>query len=122
MLLLLAVLEKKLGLRLGDQDVYVNVAGGLKLEDRAADLAVAAAVVSSLRNIPLPWGTVCLGEMGLTGEIRPVSGVEKRIGECAKLGFTRLVLPRSNAPMERAALRIESVRTAQDALRALFPG
>ena len=121
MLLLLAVLEKKLGLRLGDQDVYVNVAGGLKLEDRAADLAVAAAVVSSLRNIPLPWGTVCLGEMGLTGEIRPVSGVEKRMGECAKLGFTRLVLPRSNVPMERAALRIESVRTARDALRALFP-
>ncbi|MGI6151834.1 MAG: DNA repair protein RadA, partial [Christensenellales bacterium] len=81
--LLIAVLEKKLGLAFGDQDAFVNIVGGLKVDDRAADLAVVCALCSSLRNLPLPAGCAVLGEIGLTGEVRAVSAAEKRAAECA---------------------------------------
>ncbi|RDV82304.1 DNA repair protein RadA [Ammonifex thiophilus] len=95
-LLLLAVLEKRLGLRLSSCDVYLNVVGGMKLIDPGADLAVALAVVSSYRELPLPRDVVVVGEVGLTGEVRPVRLLELRLREAAKLGFSRAVVGRDN--------------------------
>ena len=95
--LLLAVLEKKAGLKLYDKDVYTNVVGGLRLDERSADLAIALCIASSLADIPLPGHTALLGEISLTGEIRPVSRLDKRAQECARLGFSQIVLPKSDA-------------------------
>jgi DNA repair protein RadA/Sms len=91
--LLLAVLEKRARLRFFDQDVYLNIAGGVKVSEPACDLAIALAVASSLKNRPLLKQAVAIGEIGLTGEIRSVSFIEERISEAAKLGFTRYLLP-----------------------------
>lgn len=104
--LLLAVLEQKAGIRLSDQDVYLNVVGNLKLEERGADLAVALCIASALTGNPMPADTACIGELGLTGEIRPVSQMETRIKECVRLGFKRILLPKSakQQPVEGAVL------------------
>ncbi len=91
--LLLAVLEKRVGLRLYNQDVYLNVAGGLNLSEPAADLAICLAVASSLGDRPLPMDLAAMGEVGLAGELRPIPQMERRIAECARLGFTRLLCP-----------------------------
>ncbi|MGI6005046.1 MAG: DNA repair protein RadA [Christensenellales bacterium] len=103
MALLLAVLEKRGRLTLSNQDAYVNVAGGLRLEEPAADLAVCMALASSLYNLPVPESTVIMGEVGLTGEVRAVGQLERRILECRNLGFTRFVVPKRG--MERAGVR-----------------
>ena len=95
--MLLAVLEKRAGLRLYNQDVYINVAGGLELSEPAADLALCAAVASSLKDQAVGAETAVMGEVGLAGEIRPVPQCERRIGECARLGFTTILVPRENA-------------------------
>ena len=94
--LLLAVMEKRLGLHLAGQDVYVNVVGGLRIDEPTIDLGIVMAVVSSLRDQPIDSRSVVMGEVGLGGEVRPVSQVELRIREAAKLGFTRCFLPESN--------------------------
>ncbi|MGE0393006.1 MAG: DNA repair protein RadA [Vicinamibacterales bacterium] len=94
--LLLAVLEKRAGLNLAGDDVYVNVAGGMSVDETAADLSVLAAVTSSVRNRSLPPGTVVFGEVGLSGEIRGVPQAGLRIREAAQMGFTRIVLPAAN--------------------------
>jgi DNA repair protein RadA/Sms len=94
--MLLAVLEKRLGLGLGGFDVFVNIAGGVRVDDPAVDLAVAAAIVSSFRDVPADSQTVVVGEIGLGGEIRTVAQVEQRVAEAAKLGFKTFVLPASN--------------------------
>lgn len=94
--MLLAVLEKRLGLRLGEYDVFVNIAGGVRVDDPAVDLAVAAAIVSSFRDIPTDSGAALIGEIGLGGEIRGVAHVEGRIAEAAKLGFDTVVIPSVN--------------------------
>ena len=94
--LLLAVLEKRAGLRLFDKDVYVNVAGGLSLCEPASDLPLCAAVASSLSNTPLPGDAVLFGGVGLAGEVRAVRHAARRVAEAARLGFTRCVLPREN--------------------------
>lgn len=96
MVTLLAVLEKRLGYSLYNQDVYINIAGGLRVEEPALDLPVLAAVASGYQNIPLPEHTVLMGEVGLTGELRTISGCQKRIDECIKLGFQRVILPKGN--------------------------
>lgn len=96
MVTLLAVLEKRLGYTLYNQDVYVNIAGGLRIDEPAADMAVLAAVASAYKNLPLPDDTVFFGEVGLTGELRAVSGCRQRIEECEKLGFKRVILPKGN--------------------------
>jgi DNA repair protein RadA/Sms len=98
MLMLLAVLQKRVGLALSNQDVYVNVAGGFSLGEPAVDLGVAAAVASSLRERRVSPETVLIGEIGLGGELRSVTRAEARIREAAKLGFKRCVLPRSGLP------------------------
>ncbi len=93
LLLLTAVLSKRVGLRLSDQDVFVNVVGGLRIDEPAADLAVAAAIASSMRNAPIPADVVLVGEVGLSGEVRTVAQLPRRLHEAAKLGFRRAVVP-----------------------------
>ena len=94
--LLLAVLEKRIGLQIQNQDVYINVVGGIKINEPSIDLGIVIAVASSFRNIPIASDVVVTGEVGLTGEIRAVSYIEKRIAECKKLGFKKIVIPRNN--------------------------
>ncbi len=96
MLLLLAVLEKKAGMQLFNQDAYVNAAGGFRIDEPAADLAVCAAIASSFREKPVNAVTAVMGEVGLTGEIRGVSRIEYRLNECVKLGFEQCIIPQDN--------------------------
>ena len=91
--LLLAVLEKRAGLRMYNQDVYVNVAGGLSLSEPAVDLPLCVAVASSLSDSPLPSDLAVMGEVGLTGEIRAITQMERRINECVRLGFRHIMCP-----------------------------
>ena len=91
--MLLAVLEKRCGYRFSVNDVYVNTVGGLKIDEPAADLGVCAALVSALKNIPLPETSLIFGEVGLSGEVRSVSNALKRISEAERLGFTSCILP-----------------------------
>jgi len=106
--MLIAVLDARCGLATGARDVFLNVAGGLRLGEPAADLAVAAALVSSLCDMPVPDDTVLFGEIGLSGEVRPVGQVEQRLKEAAKLGFTRALAPpgtaRRGSPLEVAEI------------------
>ena len=94
--MLLAVLSRHAGVTLGNRDVYVNVAGGIKLSETAADVAIALAVLSSYFDKPLPAGTVCFGEIGLSGEIRPVQRGQERLREAQKLGFKQAIIPQAN--------------------------
>ena len=94
--MLLAVLEKRLGVRLGEADVFLNVVGGLEVREPAADLGVLAAVLSSVRNAPIEPTWAFFGEVGLGGEVRGVPQAEKRLQELARLGFTRAILPRAS--------------------------
>ena len=105
--MILAVLEKRLGLRFSANDAYLNVIGGLRLEEPAADLSVALALISSLKDKVLPDDLVAIGELGLAGEVRAVGGIEQRVKECARLGFNRIVVPRKNA--ETKNLNIDGV-------------
>jgi len=97
--MLLAVLETRCGLVFGSSDVYLNVAGGLRIGEPAADLAVAAALVSSLTDRPAPPASVIFGEIGLSGEVRAVGQTDARLKEAAKLGFTRALCPRRRSPV-----------------------
>ena len=119
--LLLAVLEKRAGMPLGSQDVFVNVAGGGRVTEPAADLGVVIAAASSYLDRPARGDVVVIGEVGLTGEIRAVTAVEARVKEAATLGFREAVLPRGNvADGPRLALPVLGVRTIQDAIDALL--
>lgn len=94
--LILAVLEKRLGLRFSSSDVYINVIGGIKIEETASDAGMACAMISSLRDIPLPDDLLCIGEIGLSGEVRAVSRIEQRVREGERLGFKKIVIPSRN--------------------------
>jgi len=119
--LLLAVLEKRVGLELLGDDVFVSVAGGLEVTEPAADLGVAAAVASSFRNRPLPAHTALFGEVGLAGEVRGVGQAALRVREAAQMGFTRCILPARCVPTEDCAgLELMGVDTLEEALRRLF--
>src|SRR5437762_4677886 len=109
--MILAVLEAHCGVRLSTHDVYLNVAGGLRIQEPAADLAAAAALVSSLANAPLPTDAVYFGEISLSGAVRPVAQTSARLKEAAKLGFGRAVLPESarGEPGGDAGLILNSV-------------
>ncbi|WP_242847776.1 DNA repair protein RadA [Fervidicella metallireducens] len=96
-ILLMAVLEKRVGMQLQTFDAYVNVAGGLKLDEPACDLGIACAIASSFRNLPIDSKTILIGEVGLTGEIRGVNLIEKRILEAKKLGFSKCIIPKENS-------------------------
>ncbi len=94
--LLLAVLEKRVGMHLGNYDVFVNIAGGVKIDEPAVDLGIATSIASSLRDVPVDSSAVAVGEIGLGGEIRTIGNIEKRVQEAAKLGFKRIVIPENN--------------------------
>lgn len=96
--MLLAVLSRHTGITTYDQDVFVNVVGGMKIQETAIDLALAVSIISSLRDKTIAKGTVVFGEIGLSGEIRPVQSGQERISEAAKQGFTRVIVPKQNAP------------------------
>ena len=118
--MLLAVLHRHGGIPLAGQDVFVNVVGGVRLAETAGDLAVAAAVLSSLRDRPIPRDWVIFGEIGLTGEVRPVPHGEERLHEAAKHGFGRAIVPHANAPRQAIeGMEIVPVRTLQEALHAI---
>ena len=118
--LLLAVLEKRYGLRTGQFDVFANIAGGVRIDEPAVDLAVAAAIVSSARDVAIDHSTVVIGEIGLGGEIRSVSHAEKRITEAEKLGFERIVIPKGNLKERRKGLiGVIEVETLSDAMGRL---
>ena len=121
--MLLAVLEKRVGFKLMQKDVFLNIAGGLRVTDLAMDLSVIAAVLSSNVDTPIESGWCMAGEVGLSGEVRPVSRIETRIAEAQKLGFTHFILPRYNLQgLDRSKFSIElhPVRKVEEALRALF--
>lgn len=114
--LVIAVLEKRARLRMGHFDVYVNVAGGVKVEEPAADLAIALAIASSLRDVPLDPHLVAFGELGLAGEVRAVSHTERRLQEIARLGYTLCLLPARSEKVKIPGLEILPVATVQQAL------
>jgi DNA repair protein RadA/Sms len=106
--LLLAILEKRIGIPMGNNDVFVSIAGGLRLNEPAIDLAIMTAIVSSLRNIPVDTKMVLAGEVGLSGEVRPIGMAEQRISEAAKLGFKKIVIPEQNLK----GIHIKKIETA----------
>jgi DNA repair protein RadA/Sms len=120
--LLVAVLEKKEGLSLLNQDIFVNVAGGVRIDEPAVDLAIATAVVSSFLDKPVDPHAVLLGEVGLTGEVRGVGRTDVRVKEAAKLGFRRCVVPKSNVATVKSVAGIEiiGVRSLREVFGTLF--
>lgn len=124
LLLTIAVLSRRVGLKLADQDVFVNVVGGLRVQEPAADLAVAAAVASSIRDKALPANLALIGEIGLSGELRTVSQLESRLKEAAKLGFKRVLVPKRARAREKkpAGIEIVPVRSVGEALETAFGG
>lgn len=121
--MLLAVLEKRVGFRIAAKDVFVNIAGGLRVTDPAMDLAVIAAIQSSAVEIPIDADTCVCGEVGLSGEIRPVSRMEQRVAEAQKLGFRRIIIPSYNLKSINPKLfniEIVPVRKVHDAVREIF--
>jgi DNA repair protein RadA/Sms len=121
--MLLAVLEKRVGFKLMQKDVFINIAGGLRVTDLAMDLSVITAVLSSNVDTPIENGWCMAGEVGLSGEVRPVNRIEQRLAEAEKLGFTHMIIPKYNLQgFNHAKYKIElhPVRKVEEALRALF--
>ena len=120
--LLLAVLEKRAGLHLMGQDVFLNVVGGIRIDEPAIDLGILAAVTSSFKEIPIDPRTFVIGEVGLAGEIRAISQIEARIKEGAKLGFKRVIIPINNAKKTSKVKDIEviGVASVDETLEILF--
>ena len=121
--MLLAVLEKRVGFKLMQKDVFINIAGGLRVTDLAMDLSVIAAVLSSNVDTPIDNGWCMCGEVGLSGEVRPVNRIEQRIAEAEKLGFTDIIIPKYNLQginQKKFHIALHPVRKVEEALRALF--
>lgn len=118
--MLIAVLEKRCGMSLYDQDVFVNIVGGVQLEEPAADLALLTAIAGSLRESSLPGNTICIGEVGLGGEVRPVNSIEMRLKEAERLGFENALIPFENSKkLEKISLNIICVKEVEEALQNL---
>ncbi len=121
--LLIAILEKRLGLHLQGEDIFVNIAGGIKISEPAADLGVAAAIAGSFRNISIDPGIVMMGEIGLAGEVRSIMSLESRLLEAERLGFSQCVvpiLPKNWSQPGEGRLKIKPVKNLSDALEAVF--
>ncbi len=120
--MLLAVLEKRCGFRFGDKDVFVNIAGGLKVEDPAIDLSIVAALLSSLQDQVLPQGVCFAGEVGLSGEVRSVSRLDQRVAEAAKLGFKTMVISSNNKLTKKmsASMKIKDINSVEELYSHLF--
>jgi DNA repair protein RadA/Sms len=120
--LLIAMLEKRVGFHLIGDDVFVNIAGGLEVDEPAADLGVVASIASSFKNVPIDHHTAVFGEVGLTGEVRGALQAQARAREAQALGFKKIVMPASNTMgLERLlGLRVVGVRSVEEALDELF--
>jgi DNA repair protein RadA/Sms len=119
--LLLAVLHRHAGIATGDQEVFINAVGGMRIGEPAADLPVLLAIVSSLKNRPLPAGLIAFGEVGLAGEVRPVQRGQDRLREAAKLGFSRALLPKANVARPAVpGIEAVGVQRLEDALEAAW--
>ena len=121
--MLLAVLEKRVGFKLMQKDVFLNIAGGLRVTDLAMDLSVIAAVLSSNVDTPIEQGWCMAGEVGLSGEVRPIHRIEQRVAEAEKLGFSHIIIPRYNMQgfnARKFKIELHPVRKVEEALRALF--
>lgn len=120
--LLLAILEKRLGMKLAECDAYVNIAGGMKVTEPAIDLALIMAVISSYRNVPISGRTIIFGEVGLTGEVRAVSQASQRVSEAIKIGFNKIIMPKANLPIQDvdvSGINIIGVSNIREALQAV---
>ncbi len=121
--MLLAVLEKRVGFKLMQKDVFINIAGGLRVTDMAMDLSIIAAVLSSNVDTPIESGWCMCGEVGLSGEVRPVNRIEQRVAEAEKLGFSHIIIPRYNMRAfthKKPSIELHPVRKVEEALRVLF--
>ena len=121
--MLLAVLEKRVGFKLAQKDVFLNIAGGLKVNDPALDLSVICAILSSNDDVAVPRDVCMSGEVGLSGEIRPITRIEQRVLEAEKLGFSTILVPKNNMKgfdMSRLKIKIVEVAKVEEAFRALF--
>ena len=123
LLQVIAVLEKRIGLSLSKADVYVNIVGGLDIDDPAADLGVSVAIASSSLDMSIDSSTIFIGEVGLTGEVRPVVALERRLKEASRLGFARAIVPESNLPVDLKSKKMEivGVETLTEALNIAIP-
>ena len=119
--LLIAVLEKRLGILLGQHDVFVNIAGGVRIDEPAVDLGIAASIISSMRDVPIDSQTVAVAGVGLSGEVRTVSQIERRVQEASKLGFQRVILPKQNLKgVPSNGIELIGVERIEDAVDALL--
>ncbi|UCD31304.1 MAG: DNA repair protein RadA, partial [Desulfobacterales bacterium] len=120
--LLVAVMEKKLGMHLMGHDIFINVAGGVKIDEPAVDMGIVSSIASSFLDRPIIKGTIVFGEVGLTGEVRAISHVETRVAEAKKMGFTRCLIPQSNAKRMAGIKKIEiiGVTHVEEAVEELF--
>ena len=121
--MLLAVIEKRAGFKLAQKDVFINIAGGLKVNDPGIDLSILAAVLSSNLDIAIEKSTCMAGEVGLSGEIRPISRIEQRIKEAEKLGFNKIIIPEYNFKQltrKETTIEIVNAKRIEDAFRNLF--
>ncbi|MGI6678210.1 MAG: DNA repair protein RadA [Dehalobacterium sp.] len=119
-LIILAVLDKIVGMHLGSQDIYVNIAGGVKIDDPAADLAIAVAVASSFRDQEIDGHTVVMGEIGLNGEVRAITNLERRLKEAVKMGFKTALVPQGNKITNDIGLRVLPVSSVGEALDVIM--
>jgi DNA repair protein RadA/Sms len=121
--LILAILEKRLGMAISSQDVFLNIAGGIKVVEPSIDLSVAVAVASSFREVPVGADTLVLGELGLSGEVRAVSQIGPRLAEAARLGFKQAVIPHGNLKavslLPDAPMEVMGVKTLAEAIGLL---
>ena len=121
--MLLAVLEKRVGFKLAQKDVFLNIAGGLKVNDPALDLAIICAILSSNVDMVIPKGVCFSGEIGLSGEIRPITRIEQRIGEADKLGFSTIYVPKNNlkgTDLKRFKIKVVEVSRVEEVFRSIF--
>lgn len=120
--LLMAVLEKRAGVLIAGNDAYVNLAGGMKLNDTAIDLGIIVALVSSFKNVPVDPHTIILGEVGLSGEIRGISHIAQRVNEAVKMGFSKCYIPKTNydKSMDKLSIEVEGVSTLTEAISKIF--
>lgn len=119
--LLVAVMEKKAGFMLGNQDVYLNVVGGLKVNEPALDLGIMLATASSFKNVSIPKGVIALGEVGLTGEVRTINMMEKRLKEAERLGFKKCIIPENNKKLLKESYKLDiiGVKNINEAMKAI---
>ena len=120
--LIAAVMERKIGMHLVTQDIFVNLVGGMSIQEPAVDLPLALALASSVKNVPVPEGTAVAGEVGLAGEVRAITGAEARLAEAARIGFTRLVCPKANLRHlpHKGKVEVVGVASLAEAIDALF--